>query len=156
MRLGEAGTAGSDERTDAEENVDEAEERHGSLFEDGDRVREDHSAGEADGVDVGWDGSEEAEEGDGDRDMHPEHALFWVVGVGHDAEEDEEEAEDGGDERGGVGATGIDEAEECQKNESDAEGDGEFDHEDVCSLMGEGSGYLMELGEGLNAIARRL
>jgi hypothetical protein len=35
-----------------------------------------------------------------------------------------------------VCATGVDEAEERQKNESDAEGDGEFDHEDVGSLIG--------------------
>ena len=99
-------------------------------------MRENDSTGEADGVDVGGDGSEEAEESYGDGDVHPEHAFFGVVGVGHDAEEDEEDAEDGGDERGGVGAAGIDEAEECQKNEGDAEGDGEFDHEDVCSLIG--------------------
>lgn len=75
-------------------------------------MREDHSAGDADGVDVGGDGSEEAEEGDSDGDVHPEHAFFGVVGVGHDAEEDEEEAKDGGNERSGVGAAGIDEAEE--------------------------------------------
>jgi len=99
-------------------------------------MREDDSPSEADGVDIGGDGSEEAEESDGDGDVHPEHALLWVVGVRHDAEEDEEEAEDGGDKRSGVGAAGIEEAEECQKNEGDAEGDGEFDHEDVCSLIG--------------------
>jgi hypothetical protein len=122
--LGEAGSAGSYERTDAEENVEQAQERHGSLFKDGDWMREDHSAGDADGVDVGGDGSEEAEQGDRDGDVHPEHALFGIVGVGHDTEEDEEETKDGGDERGGVGATGINEAEECQKNEGDAEGDG--------------------------------
>ena len=134
--LGETGAPGGDEGTNAKENVDEAEEGHRSFFEDGDRMREGDSAGEADGVDIGRDGSEEAEEGDGDGDVHPEHALLWVVGVGHDAEEDEEEAEDGGDKRGGVGAAGIEEAEECQKNECNAEGDGDFDHENVCSLIG--------------------
>ena len=87
-------------------------------------MREDHSAGDADGVNVGGDGSEETEEGDGDGDVHPEHALFGVVGVGHDTKEDEEQAEDGGDERSGVGASGVDEAKECQEDEGDAEGDG--------------------------------
>ena len=99
-------------------------------------MREGHSAGNANGVDVGGDGSEETKESNGDGDMHPEHALLGVVGVGHNAEKDEEEAEDGRDERGGVGASGIDETEECQQNEGDAEGDGEFDHEDVFSLIG--------------------
>ena len=134
--LGKAGAAGGDEGSNAEEDVDEAEEGHGALLEDSDRVREDDSAGEADGVDIGWDGAEEGEESYGDGDVHPEHALLWVVGVGHDAEEDEEKTEDGRDKRGGVGATGIDEAEDCQKNEGDAEGDGLFDHEDVGSLIG--------------------
>ena len=126
--LGEAGTAGSDERTDAKENVEKAEERHGSLFEDGDWMREDHSAGDADGGDVGGDGSEETKKGDRDGDVHPEHALFRIVGVGHDAEKDEEQAKDAGDECGGVSAAGVEKAKECQKDKQDTEGDGEFDH----------------------------
>jgi hypothetical protein len=125
---GESGTTGRDERTDAEEDIDKAEQRHGSLFENGDRVREDNSAGEANGVDVGGDGSEEGKQSDRDGDVHPEHALLWVVGVGHDAKEDEEQTEDCWDQRGGVGAAGIKEAEDCQKDEQDTEGDGELDH----------------------------
>src|SRR6266851_3096675 len=80
-RSAETGEAGCDERADAEEDVEKAEERHGSLLEDGGGVRELDAAGEADGVDVGLDGSEEAEEGDGDRDVHPKHALLCALRV---------------------------------------------------------------------------
>jgi hypothetical protein len=51
--------AGGDERTDTKENVEEAKEREGSLFDDGGGVREDYATRETDGVDGGGNHAEE-------------------------------------------------------------------------------------------------
>ena len=47
-------------------------------------------------------GEEEAEQTDGDGDVHVEFALGGVLGVGEHAEESERETEPDGDERGGM------------------------------------------------------
>jgi hypothetical protein len=74
--LSETAATGIDEGADAEEDVDETEEGEGSFFYDCGRVWERDAAREANGVDGGGDHPEKDKQGDGDGDVHPEHALF--------------------------------------------------------------------------------
>jgi hypothetical protein len=127
--LAQAGAAGSDEGPDTEEDVDKAQERERTLLFDCGGMSEEGSAREADRVDVGGNGSEEGQQGDGDGDVHPEHALLRVIRIGHDAEEDKEEADAAGDERRGMDATRGDEADDTEQNEQDAEDDGQLCHD---------------------------
>lgn len=125
---GEPLAAGGDEGAHTEEDEEKAKERHGGLFDDRDGMREGGSAAEADDVDVGGDAAQEEQQGHGDGDVHLEHALLCVFRVGQSSEKDEEEAGGAGDEGGGVGAAGRDEAGDGEKDEEDAECDGEFMH----------------------------
>src|ERR1700758_3363728 len=74
--LREAAATGIDEGADAEEDVDETEEGEGSFFYDRGRVWERDAAGEANGVDGGRNHTKKGQQGHGDGDVHPEHALF--------------------------------------------------------------------------------
>src|SRR5258708_14595754 len=75
-RSGEAAAACGDEGTDAKENVEEAEEREGSLLYDRGGVREGDAAGETNGVDGCGDHEQKDKQGHGDGDGHPQHALL--------------------------------------------------------------------------------
>ena len=83
---------------------------------------------EANAVDGSWNHQEKDQQSHGDGDMHPEHALLCVVSVGHNAEEDEEDANPGRNQRGGMCAAGGDEADDAEQNEQDAEADRELCH----------------------------
>src|SRR5690349_16538791 len=96
-RLSEAAAPSVNEGADAEEDVDEAEESEGSLLDYRGGVRERDTAGETNGVDGRRDHEEKDKQGHGDGDVHPEHAFLRIFCVCQDAEEDEEDANAGGD-----------------------------------------------------------
>lgn len=81
-------TPSCDKGTDAEGDVEEAEQGHPGLLEDGNWMREDGAATQTNDVDIGGDSCEEPDKSNGDGNMHPEHALLGVFGVGLAAEED--------------------------------------------------------------------
>ena len=130
LRSCETAAAGVDEGADAEEDVDEAEETEGGLGFYGCGIGEGDAIGEAKDVDHGGDHPEKDQQGNSDGDVHPEHALFAVFGVGHDAEEDEEEADACGDQSCWMRTAGGDETEDAEQDEQNAEADGQFSHDE--------------------------
>ena len=74
-------------------------------------------------------GKEEAEQADGDSDVHEEFAPGDVLGVGEKAAEGDREAEPGGDERGGMGRPGDHEEVDSDTGEDGAEVESESRHE---------------------------
>src|SRR5262249_47966744 len=87
------------------------------------------SLSQANSVNVRRNGDNEKQQRHGDGDVHPEHALFWILRIGHDAEEDEEKAYACGDQCSWMGAAGCDVAKDAKHDEQNAEADGQFCHE---------------------------
>ena len=88
--------SGIDEGTHAEDDEDEEQDGHCGLFFDGDWMRVLHSPKHLNVVVNALGGAEEAEQADGNGDMHVQHALFGVFGGGEAAEEGEDESDDDG------------------------------------------------------------
>ena len=120
--------SGIDEGTHAEDDEDEEQDGHCGLFFDGDWMRVLHSPKHLNVVVNALGGAEEAEQADGNGYVHVQHALFGVFGGGEAAEQSEDESERAGDERGGRVEGRGDESYDAEKDEDEAEHDGEFCH----------------------------
>ena len=123
-----SGASGIDEGSHTEDDEDEEQDGHGGLFFDGDWMRVLHSTKHLNVVVNAFGGAEEAKQADGNGYVHVQHALFSVFGGGEAAEESEDESYEGGDERGGRVQGRGDESYYAEKDEDEAEHDGEFCH----------------------------
>src|SRR5271165_4477611 len=120
--------AGVDEGAHAENHEDEQHDGHGGLLFDGDWMRELDSTDHLNVVPDAFGGSEEAEQADGDGDVHEEHALFCVIGESDQTEDGEDDSDDRRDERSRRMKRRAEKAYQAKQNEDYAEHDGELCH----------------------------
>lgn len=125
--LGDAVAACGDERADAKQDEDEANSSHEGLHARRVRTCDDVAGPHTNDTDDAWEGAEEAEQTDGDSNVHEEHAALCVGRVGQRAKDGEEKAEESWDER--VWVMAHDEVGACAKQDKqNAECDSEFCH----------------------------
>ena len=120
--------AGADEGAHAENDEDEQHDGHGGFFFDGDWMRELYATHHLDVIPDAFGGAEEAEQADGDGNVHVEHALLRVLSGGEAAEQGEDDSDDAGDECSGRVQGRGDESYDAKEDEDEAKHDGELCH----------------------------